>query len=172
VREIRTLGSVRGPARKGRSYRDTETGERWGGPSTRLARASRLRANGGAGALRRARGERGGLVDLGVSSGGGSEGDRVPVELGGAPAEAGEVLMVKVHCREGVATHSGPRVMRGAPRGAWRSVDRGACGLGIEPRNLRRTEGRRCPPMRKATPRVSAMRATPCLGLDLYPRPT
>jgi hypothetical protein len=41
VREIRTLGSVRGPARKGRSYRDTETGERWG-------------------ALRRAQGERGG----------------------------------------------------------------------------------------------------------------
>jgi len=38
-------------------------------------------------------------------------------------------------CAEGLATHSGLRVMWTRPRGRARSVDRGTCRPGIEPRN-------------------------------------
>lgn len=61
--------------------------------------------------------------------------------------------MVKVHRREGVANHSAPRVMRACPQGHGRSVDRGACGLGIEPRNLSSSWGRPCQWKGKATSR-------------------
>jgi hypothetical protein len=40
--------------------------------------------------------------------------------------------------------------MRRRSRGRRRSVDRGTCGLGIEPRNHGRSGSRRCVPMRKA----------------------
>lgn len=59
--------------------------------------------------------------------------------------------MVKVHCKEG-ANHLGPRVMRGVPRGTWRSVDRGTCELGIEPRNQCCSGRRRGQLTRQATP--------------------
>ncbi len=35
---------------------------------------------------------------------------------------------------EGLATHAGPESCVWHPRGCRRSVDRGTCGLGIEPR--------------------------------------
>ena len=38
-------------------------------------------------------------------------------------------------CAEGLATHSGLQVMWTRPRGCARSVDRGTCRPGIEPRN-------------------------------------
>ena len=41
---------------------------------------------------------------------------------------------MKEPCAEGLATHSGPRVMWTCPRGRARSVDRGTCKPGIEPR--------------------------------------
>jgi len=41
---------------------------------------------------------------------------------------------VKVSYNEGLATHVVPRVMAVSSRGVVASVDRGRCGLGIEPR--------------------------------------
>jgi len=36
---------------------------------------------------------------------------------------------------EGIANHTGPESCVGLPQGGRRSVDRGTCGLGIQPRN-------------------------------------
>jgi hypothetical protein len=43
---------------------------------------------------------------------------------------------VKVSCSEGVANHTGPRVMAVCPQGHVASVDRGRYGPGIEPRKF------------------------------------
>ena len=44
---------------------------------------------------------------------------------------------MQVPCSEGIADHTGPRVMAVSPRGVVASVDRGRYGPGIEPRNAR-----------------------------------
>jgi hypothetical protein len=52
-----------------------------------------------------------------------------------APAEAGEVWWIEEPYGEGVASHTGPESCVVVRKGCGRSVDRGTCGLGIEPRN-------------------------------------
>jgi hypothetical protein len=42
---------------------------------------------------------------------------------------------------EGTANHTGPESCVGLPGGGRRSVDRGTCGLGIQPRNVTRFRG-------------------------------
>ncbi len=52
---------------------------------------------------------------------------------------------------EGLATHTGPESCVWQPRGCRRSVDRGTCGLGIEPRKDMHPRRRPCGTMGKAT---------------------
>ena len=52
---------------------------------------------------------------------------------------------------EGLAIHAGPESCVLHPRGCGRSVDRGTCGLGIEPRKNMHSRRRPCATMGKAT---------------------
>src|SRR6266478_202399 len=53
-------------------------------------------------------------------------------------------------CESGLATHIGPESCGAARKGRRRSVDRGTCGPGIQPRKKLTPGRRRCRSMRKA----------------------
>ena len=67
---------------------------------------------------------------------------------------------MKVLYGEGVANHTSPEVMRAGPRGWHRSVDRGTCRLGIEPRKNQSGRRRRSDSGRPHEDRWSGRRPT------------
>lgn len=68
--------------------------------------------------------------------------------------------VMRVLYGEGVANHAGPESCGRPGKGPAEALDRGTCGLAIEPRNTLTLGCQRCPLNRKATPGLAILRVS------------